>query len=145
MENYSSKMFHKSICVILMTVGAFAQTYTPGTDTYLLGISPLFNPFSSLVLDGPAYISNAPTKQNQNILPNLEQLRYYIYYAASTYYGYSHHDLSCEYCLKFKYDITEHKGKEFIYPKITKLYKSNKDFVTILDFDKIVQMLFSSQ
>lgn len=27
------------------------------------------------------------------------------------YYGYSHDDLCCEYCLKFKDDVCDHKGK----------------------------------
>ncbi len=103
-------MFYKSVSVILIALTAFVQSsHTPGTDEYVLGVlSPLVNPLAGWLFDGPGSISNAPTKQNKNIQPSLEQLKYYNYYSAAMYYGYGHHDLSCDYCLKFRCDVDEH-------------------------------------
>ncbi|XP_037039210.1 lipase-like [Bradysia coprophila] len=95
--------------LILCIIDVFGEAYTPGSDELLLhALTPLLHPLGGLLFDGPASISNAPTTTNQNILPNLDQMMYYNYYAASTYYAYDHDDLSCEYCLKFSGDVDDH-------------------------------------
>jgi len=92
-----------------MALGVFGENYTPGLDESVLqAFIPLLNPLNGLLFDGPASISNARTAINKNKLPTLEQMQYYNYYAASMYYPYDHHDLSCEYCLKYKDDVSNH-------------------------------------
>lgn len=106
-------MIHKSICVIFIAVTTvFAESYTPGTDQYLLtGLADLLNPANGLLFDGPASTSNAETiETNNNKLPTLEQLQYYFYYCAATYYAYGHKNLTCEYCLKFSDHVDQHRG-----------------------------------
>lgn len=98
-----------------MLIVALVCAYTPGTDDYVLeALVPLLHPLNGLLFDGPASISNARTTTNKNTLPTLKQLKYYNYYSAATYYGYDHADLSCEYCLKFRSDVHDHKGNEYI-------------------------------
>lgn len=102
-------MIFKSTLLILSAIDVFG--YTPKSDDLLLKVLiPLLHPFGGPLFEGPAFISNAPTKPNRNILPKLEQMKYYNYYAAATYYAYDHNDLSCEYCLKFRDDLDDHIG-----------------------------------
>lgn len=104
-------MFLKLSFVMLITVGAFGEKNTNESYQHLLqALVPMFNPLNGLSFDGPASISNAQTTVNKNKFPTLEQMMYYNYYAASTYYGYDHDDLTCEYCFKFKDDVCDHKG-----------------------------------
>lgn len=94
------------LCTVL------GEAYTPASDEYLLkDLIPLLHPLNGLLLDGPASISNAPITLNRNKLPTVDQLKYYNYYAASTYYAYALCNLTCEYCLKFRNDVKKHKGK----------------------------------
>lgn len=104
-------MIFKLLIVTVIASKAFGEQYTPGSNEYLLqAVNPVLHPLNGLVFDGPASISNArPTTPNKNKLPTLEQMQYYNYYAASMYYGYDHHDLSCEYCLKYRPDVCHHK------------------------------------
>ncbi|KAJ6632650.1 Lipase [Pseudolycoriella hygida] len=106
-------MVFKSILVTLMVMsclGDESTTYTPEIDQYVLKILiPLLNPLNGLLFDGPASVSNAPAKENKNKLPSVEQMNYYMYYAAAAYYGYDLKKLSCKYCSKFKDDISDHK------------------------------------
>lgn len=108
--------------VVLMALGAIGQEYyTPASDEYSnrrlnSSLKPLVGDRG---LDGPESISNAQTPMNQNQLPTLEQMNYYMYYAASTYYGYDLQNLSCEYCLKFRDDLDSHQGNNGKYCEVS--------------------------
>lgn len=116
-------MNFKFLFVILSVIKTFAEisaeVYTPETDAYVLSaLQPLLNPLlGELIFDGPHSISNAPTRPSKNKLPTLKQMKYYMNYAAATHFAYNHKNLDCEYCLRFKKDIADHKG--------TYLYASN--------------------
>lgn len=99
-------------CAIVLASQALGEEFTPGSDQYLLNaLSPLLSPLKDYVFDGPARISNAPTKTNKNTLPSLDQMMYYNYYSVAAYFPYDQDDLNCEYCLEFKDDVDYHRGK----------------------------------
>lgn len=94
-----------------MAVAISSDSYTPSSDSYLLGLAKYLPLFSSINLfDGPYSVSNAPTTPATTIKPTLKQMKYYNYYAASMYCPYDLDDLSCEYCRKFKNDVDKHTG-----------------------------------
>lgn len=93
----------------LMVFGAFGHDYTPGAEDYLLKfLIPFLNP--TRTFDGPKSISSQLTTLSSNRLPTIDQMMYYNYYAASTYYIYDHGDFSCKWCLKVKPDLTDYEG-----------------------------------
>lgn len=107
-------MIFPFVFVILMALGGTIgkDYYTAEQEQYVLsGLNAVFNPIvGPLAFDGPAYVSNAPTPLNTNVLPTTNLLNYYMYYAAATYYGYELANLSCKYCLKFRCDVSDHEG-----------------------------------
>lgn len=93
----------------LLSLGANGEDYTPGSDEYFWKfLIPMLSPVNPF--DGPASVSNVQTSASLNKLPTKKQMMYYNYYAAAAYYIYDLKDLSCEWCLKIKPDICDHKG-----------------------------------
>lgn len=102
-------MFSKAIILVLMGLSASAQ-YTPSIDQYIFNdLLPLLH-LDGFLLDGPDYVSYAPTTPTTNAKPTLQQMMYYNYYSASMYCQYQLSDLSCEYCNKFNGDVDMRKG-----------------------------------
>lgn len=99
------------LCVIVVASDALGGQYTPGENEYLLeALSPVLSVLKYYVFDGPANITNAPTEENRNELPSVDQMMYYNYYCAATYDGYGLENLDCEYCKKFKDSVVYHQG-----------------------------------
>lgn len=109
------KMVLKLFFIILMALGAIGEEdFIPEWDRNILsGLETLLKPFvGDSLFDGPTSVCDGPTSANKHVLPTLDKLKYYMYFAASTYFSYDIEDLSCEYCLKFKDKVNNHTGEE---------------------------------
>jgi hypothetical protein len=100
-----SKILFLLISYTILVSGQSSTSTLVLPNYIFLGTAPYTN--SLTVLDGPAYITEAPSS-TQTIQPDPSLINYYNYFAASVYCGSSIQNLSCDTCQHFNSDVTYH-------------------------------------